>query len=285
MRQENRHTADNNPRVILALVFSLVLHAGMAAFAGSSIKEPEKPQFQAEVDLKLLQPPAPEPKAAPPPKTAGKTKPESEKKVTTETKPETEPEPKPVVKPKPKPKPTKNPRPKPEPEPEKKPEPKPDPEQTPEKKSKPEPEPVEKKKEDPGLPEARKPPESDSLFDRISNKMKSSRANLAPRPDPDAILARYQRAVRRKVERKKHYPPGSRRSGETGVVRVRFVIESSGGIRDIRVVKSSGHALLDRAAQQAVQQAAPFPPIPPELKKSSLTLILPVSFHLKHGYR
>jgi len=267
----------------LALVFSLVLHAGVVAFAGNSINKPEEPEFRAEVDLKLLAPQAPAPEAAPPPKAQKKPEPKPEKKTVEKKQPDPEPEPKPKpkVRPKPEPKPKPKPKPKPEikpePEPEPKPQKKPDPE--------PEPEPEPEKKNESALPEAKEAPQSDSLFDRLSQKLKSSRADLSPPPDPDAILARYQRAVRRKVERKKHYPSDSQRAGETGVVKVRFVIESSGNIGSVRVVNSSGHSLLDRAAVEAVQRAAPFPPIPSELDRSSLTLVLPVSFHLKHGFR
>jgi len=47
-------------------------------------------------------------------------------------------------------------------------------------------------------------------------------------------------------------------------VRVQFTIHSDGSVSDVSVVERSGAALLDLAAQRAVQSAAPFGPFPRE---------------------
>jgi protein TonB len=47
-----------------------------------------------------------------------------------------------------------------------------------------------------------------------------------------------------------------------GSVRLRFSLDTDGGVTTVEVVESSGSALLDRTALDAVQRAAPFPPPP-----------------------
>jgi protein TonB len=52
------------------------------------------------------------------------------------------------------------------------------------------------------------------------------------------------------------------RSGFSQEIAVRFTILADGSISDVEIVKSSGAALLDLAAQRAVFSAAPFGPLP-----------------------
>jgi protein TonB len=49
------------------------------------------------------------------------------------------------------------------------------------------------------------------------------------------------------------YPPLARRRGQEGTVQLEVLVNSRGGVNDIRLAKSSGHELLDRAAVRAVQ--------------------------------
>jgi protein TonB len=43
---------------------------------------------------------------------------------------------------------------------------------------------------------------------------------------------------------------------------VTYEILRNGTVRNVRVVQSSGNALLDNSAQRAIYEAAPFPPLP-----------------------
>jgi protein TonB len=49
---------------------------------------------------------------------------------------------------------------------------------------------------------------------------------------------------------------------------VTFDIQRDGSVRNIRVAQGSGIATLDVSAQRAVQDAAPFPPLPPQYGRS-----------------
>ena len=72
------------------------------------------------------------------------------------------------------------------------------------------------------------------------------------------------------------YPYRARQKGWEGKVVVGFRLTRDGQVRDVRVVTSSGHILLDDNALAAVQRAAPFSP---PLRDTDL--ILPVVYALE----
>ncbi len=61
------------------------------------------------------------------------------------------------------------------------------------------------------------------------------------------------------IEKVKKYPRLARERGMEGVVRIRFRLNPSGGVENIKVVKSSGYKILDSASISAVYRAAPMP--------------------------
>lgn len=63
----------------------------------------------------------------------------------------------------------------------------------------------------------------------------------------------------------KYYPEASVRYGLYGDLRLLVVIRKDGSLEDIRVLKSSGYAVLDEAALKIVRMAAPYSPFPAEL--------------------
>ena len=78
-----------------------------------------------------------------------------------------------------------------------------------------------------------------------------------PRPSVEQRLD----DIRRRVQAALEYPPIARRREVTGETRVRFEIGADGRARDVEVVRSSGRALLDRAATRAVVAAGALPRI------------------------
>lgn len=71
------------------------------------------------------------------------------------------------------------------------------------------------------------------------------------------------------------YPSMARRMHWQGKTVVAFVIKQDGSVHSLRVVKTSGFALLDRCAIETVRDAAPFPRPPVQAE-----IVLPVSFNL-----
>jgi protein TonB len=90
-----------------------------------------------------------------------------------------------------------------------------------------------------------------------------------------AEVSRYEGQVQRKVARALRFPSGAR---DQGVAQVQFVVAASGAVSQVRVVRSAGSAALDSAAIEAVQRAAPFPPIPAAAGRSSWTFAMPLTF-------
>jgi protein TonB len=86
-----------------------------------------------------------------------------------------------------------------------------------------------------------------------------------------AVDAAYLLDWRRRLEAvgNKYYPEASVRYGIYGDLRLLVVILQDGSLEDIRVLSSSGYAVLDEAAIKIVRMAAPFAPFPPELRATT----------------
>ena len=81
------------------------------------------------------------------------------------------------------------------------------------------------------------------------------------------ISAWYRDDWRKKVERvgNLNYPEEARRQGVYGSLRVLVIIKSDGSLELMRVLESSGHPILDKAALNIVRTSAPFAPFTGEL--------------------
>ena len=63
-----------------------------------------------------------------------------------------------------------------------------------------------------------------------------------------------------------HYPLEAKRRRLYGDLRLLVALRPDGSVKEVRVLQSSGYALLDDAAMQIVRLSAPFEPFPPELR-------------------
>lgn len=81
--------------------------------------------------------------------------------------------------------------------------------------------------------------------------------------------AAYLEKFRQKVETfgNRDYPEQARLQNLAGEVRLMVSLNQRGGIRDIQLIKSSGHDVLDKAAIASVRKAAPFGEFDPAMKK------------------
>lgn len=89
----------------------------------------------------------------------------------------------------------------------------------------------------------------------------------------------FQRTLLSHIARYRRYPEGARRERAQGVVRLLFSMKRDGTVIDVRVVSSSGYALLDTAAIETIRNAQPMPRIPAELPEH-LNITMPVAFDL-----
>jgi len=95
-------------------------------------------------------------------------------------------------------------------------------------------------------------------------------------PEFGPYLARFRERIQELVV----YPLAARRRGLAGRVEVELLLEPSGRVRDLAVVSSSFHILLDEAAVEAVRSLVP-EPLPEHLPRRPLRVRLPVIFQLR----
>jgi protein TonB len=93
--------------------------------------------------------------------------------------------------------------------------------------------------------------------------------------------SQYFSLIRARILAHRHYPQMARQRQQEGVVRVRFSLSAAGALcQGVEVVRPSGFTLLDEQARECVQAAAPFPPIPSDLKRDRLTVEVPIVYKL-----
>ncbi len=167
------------------------------------------------------------------------------------------------------------------PEPEKTPEPEPEPdEEIPPPPVKPKPKP----KPDPPKPKPRReiprtdiePPKPEPAEQTEAADQPAETGEMSFDTD-DFPFAPYINRVRRKIAANWRVPEGSQ--GEDHSCRVYFRIQRGGGVTGVTVEESSGLFMFDQAAQRAVVNAAPMPPLPRQYRDAYLGV------HFSFAYR
>lgn len=96
-------------------------------------------------------------------------------------------------------------------------------------------------------------------------------------------LRRYRLSLASQARRFKRYPARALASGWTGTVEIRLDIGDDGQPSAVRVLRSSGYAVLDRAALSMIEEGARHVPMPAELRGRVFSVVLPVIFDLAEG--
>jgi protein TonB len=78
--------------------------------------------------------------------------------------------------------------------------------------------------------------------------------------------------VREKIKATWTYPSAAGERGIEGEVVIEFRIAKDGHLESTGVRLSSGATILDDYSMRAVQTAAPFPPVPDDVAKETLTI-------------
>lgn len=102
-------------------------------------------------------------------------------------------------------------------------------------------------------------------------------------PSRAEIKTSYLAMILARIEKKRYYPRLARMRNYEGRVGLLLEISAEGKLLSVKIVKGSGHRILDRAALKITRMAAPFPPPPPELGPPPLKLKIFLRFHLKNG--
>lgn len=81
----------------------------------------------------------------------------------------------------------------------------------------------------------------------------------------------------------KYYPEASIRYGLYGSLRLLVAVRKDGHLEEIKVLSTSGFAVLDEAAIKTVRMAAPFPPFPAELAATTDRLEIIRTWHFEQN--
>lgn len=92
-----------------------------------------------------------------------------------------------------------------------------------------------------------------------------------------AVRSSYQSALFAHVLRYRYYPEAARPDRLHGIVRIQFAIARDGRILTAWIEQSSGYAVLDAAALDALRRAEPLPAIPAELP-GEMEVLLPIDY-------
>jgi protein TonB len=135
-----------------------------------------------------------------------------------------------------------------------------------------------------GAGEPTKAPEPDRKPDVAAEHKIEPKAKAAPksaRRDPVATAPkqatslseltgegggdRYLNEIVEEIRAKYVYPAVASALGLSGVARYEVVLDRNGKLVEVRLATSTGVGTLDDAGLQAIQRAAPFPPIPADI--------------------
>ncbi len=105
----------------------------------------------------------------------------------------------------------------------------------------------------------------------LENRSERPKVKYMNSSTKEFIPARYMREWIDRVERvgNLNYPDQARRQKKSGTLILDVVINSDGELVNIDLRQSSGHKLLDDAAQRIVKLAAPYSPFPAKLKQQA----------------
>ena len=90
---------------------------------------------------------------------------------------------------------------------------------------------------------------------------------------------RYLNTVRDAIERNRLYPPSARALGLVGTAQYAMLVDRRGRLMRVRLLRSSGADILDKAGIEMIERSAPFQALPPEIIGEVVDLV--VTLHLE----
>ena len=103
----------------------------------------------------------------------------------------------------------------------------------------------------------------------------------APSPERLTLARNYLARVRSSLQRMHRYPDAAQRLGLTGAATLAFTIDGNGRFVEVSVVQSTGHAILDQAAEAAVRGLSGRLPRPEDLGDTPLRTTVRLRFDLE----
>jgi protein TonB len=115
--------------------------------------------------------------------------------------------------------------------------------------------------------EARQAQETTVALEQTALSTEKRTRRITEAASLSSLDAAYLQDWRQRVESvgNSYYPEASLRYGIYGSLQMLVVIRRDGSLEDVRILSSSGQAVLDEAALRIVRQAAPYSPFPEAL--------------------
>jgi TonB family protein len=88
----------------------------------------------------------------------------------------------------------------------------------------------------------------------------------------DKRYVSYAQAIKERIAGQWKYPQEARKKKLEGRLVALFSLNREGALTRLDITKASGHDVLDREAERAIQSAAPFPPFPSTVTVSRLNI-------------
>jgi periplasmic protein TonB len=118
--------------------------------------------------------------------------------------------------------------------------------------------------------------------DSLKEEPKKEQIEKIDIPDPDdEEMMRYQDMIKQRIQAHRRYPSWARKQKYEGVSHIKFTLLSNGMVNDVKLIQSSGYAILDKEAIKTINRATPFKSIPHELHCQSIEMDVALVFQLQ----
>ncbi len=82
----------------------------------------------------------------------------------------------------------------------------------------------------------------------------------------------YMKKLKEKIESIWKYPEEAARRGISGDLYIKFSIHKDGSLGEVELIRTSGYSDFDKAAIKALKDAAPYWPLPDDMKEGELSI-------------
>lgn len=93
------------------------------------------------------------------------------------------------------------------------------------------------------------------------------------------MSAGWRNALAAWLERHRRYPEAARERSQEGTAVIRFTVRRDGQVLAVSLVRSSGSAILDAAAQ-AMLSGGPLPAFTADMQQDQATVTVPIRYRL-----